>query len=314
MRYALFSDLKPFGKLAVTFFLMGSCYLVIFILSIVAAMPIYGKSLSDIIELFTSGDFASEINLLSFFQITYSLGLFLIPALLAGFLFHSNSLEYLSAREKPVGLTLLLSVLVILASVPVINFLAEFNMNLSLPERLSGLESRIRETESEAEELMNLFLSDTSVSRFVINLIMIAVVPAIGEEFFFRGVLQRIFIEWFRNRHVGIIIAAILFSFMHLQFLGFIPRILLGALFGYMLVWTGSIWVPVLAHFVNNAIAVTFYFFYNRGLIGDELNTVGSDKESIIYTISSILFLILIMGSIYLVEKRKANQSQGPVV
>jgi hypothetical protein len=113
---------------------------------------------------------------------------------------------------------------------------------------------------------------------------------------------------------VGIIIAAILFSFMHLQFLGFIPRILLGALFGYMLVWTGSIWVPVLAHFVNNAIAVTFYFFYNRGLIGDELNTVGSDKESIIYTISSILFLILIMGSIYLVGKRKANQFQGPVV
>lgn len=313
MNYAPFRDLKPFGKLMMAFFLMGSCYFVIFILSLLAAMPLYGKTLVELIELFSSGDFNGEINLLSFFQITYSIGLFLIPAIVAGFLFNGKSLEYLSGKVKPLGITLFLSVIVILGSVPVINFLGEFNMNISLPEKLSGLEERIRETESQAESLMNLFLSDTSVSRFIINLIMIAVVPAIGEEFFFRGLLQKIFIEWFRNRHVGIIIAAILFSFMHLQFLGFIPRILLGTLFGYMLIWTGSIWVPVLAHFINNAIAVSFYFFYNRGLIGDNLNSIGSDRESVVYTISSIIFLILIMGSIYLIERRKVNQFQEPV-
>ncbi len=100
---------------------------------------------------------------------------------------------------------------------------------------------------------------------------------------------------------------------MHFQFLGFIPRILLGMLFGYMLVWSGSIWVPVLAHFVNNAIAVTFYFLFNRGLISGELDTIGSNKETILYTVSSSFFLIMIMGCIYLVEKRKANQSQGTV-
>jgi len=313
MNYAPFRDLKPFGKLIITFFLMGGCYLVIFILTMLAAMPLYGKTLNEIIELFTSGDFKNEINLLSFFQITYSLGLFLVPALVAGLLFHGRSLEYLSAKVKPLWITLVLSVLVVLGSVPVINFLAEFNMNISLPERFSGLEERIRETEAQAEELMNLFLSDTSVSRFTINLLMIAVIPAFGEEFFFRGVLQKIFTEWFRSKHAAIIVVAVLFSFMHLQFLGFIPRILLGALFGYMLVWTGSIWVPVLAHFVNNSIGVTYYFFYYRGLIGEELNTIGSDKESVAYTISSIIFLVLIMGAIWLVEKRKANRYQGPV-
>lgn len=313
MNYAPFRDFKPFGKLIVAFFLMGGCYLVIFILSLIAAVPLYGKSISELIALFTSGNFKNEINLLSFFQITYSIGLFLIPAILAGFLFSGKSLEYLSGKVKPMGITLFLSVLVILGSVPIINFLSEFNMNISLPERLSGLEERIRETESQAEELMNLFLSDTSTSRFIINLMMIAVVPALGEEFFFRGLLQRLFIEWLRNRHAGIIVASILFSFMHMQFLGFIPRILLGALFGYMLVWSGSIWVPVLAHFINNSIAVTFYFLYNRGLIGDSLNNIGSDRGSIIYTFSSILFLILIMGFIYLVERRKVNQSRGPV-
>jgi len=313
MRFELFRDISPFGKLVLTFFLMGSSYLVIFILTILVAVPIFGTSFTEIIELFRTGDFTNNINLLTFFQISYSAGLFLIPALLAGFLFHGKTLDYLSANKKPFGLSLLLSILVIIGAVPLINFLAEFNMNLSLPERLSGLEARLREVELESEEMMNLFLSDTSISRFLINIIMIAVVPAIGEEFFFRGVLQNIFTEWFRNRHAGIIIAAILFSFMHFQFLGFIPRILLGALFGYLLVWTGSIWVPVMAHFINNATAVTFYFLYNRGLISDQLNTIGSDNESLIYTISSILFLTLVMGSIYLVETRKANQSQGPV-
>jgi len=314
MDYAPFRDLKPFGKLIMTFFLMGGCYLIIFILTFLVAMPLFGKNLSELIEVFTSGDFKNEINLLSFFQVTYSMGLFLIPALLAGFLFSGKSLEYLSGKVRPLGITIILAVLLILGSVPVINFLAEFNMNISLPDKLSGLETRIRETESEAEKLMDLFLSDTSISRFIINLFMIAVIPAFGEEFFFRGVLQRIFTELFRNKHVAIIIGAVLFSFMHLQFLGFIPRILLGALFGYMLVWTGSIWVPVIAHFVNNAIAVSFYFFYNKGLIGDNLNTIGSDKDSIIYTISSILFITIIMGAIWLVERRKSNQYQGPVV
>lgn len=297
-----------------SFFLMGSCYLVIFILTLLVAVPVFRMTFNEIIEMFRTGNFANHINLVSFFQITYSAGLFLIPALLAGFLFYGNSLEYLSANKIPVSLTIVLSVLVVLGAVPLINFLAELNMNLSLPEKLSGLEERIRETEAESEELMNLFLSDTTITRFLINLLMIAVIPAIGEEFFFRGIMQRIFIEWFRNQHAGIIISAILFSFMHFQFLGFIPRILLGILFGYMLVWTGSIWVPVVAHFVNNAIAVTFYFLFNRGLISGELNTIGSDKESILYTISSSIFLVLIMGSIYFVGKRKANQSQDSAV
>jgi len=314
MKYALFKDLKPFGKLVMSFFLMGSCYLVIFIITILAAIPLFGMTLSEIIEMFRMGDFASHVNLVSFFQITYSAGLFLIPALLAGFLFYGKSLEYLFAKKMPVLLTMMLSILVVLGAVPLINFLAEMNMNLSLPEKLSGLEMRIRETEAEAEKLMNLFLSDTSIIRFVINLFMIAVIPAIGEEFFFRGIIQRIFTEWFRNHHLGIIIASILFSFMHFQFLGFIPRILLGILFGYLLVWTGSIWVPVLAHFINNAIAVTFYFLFNRGLISDELNTIGADKGSVIYILSSCIFLILIMGSIFMLEKRKANQSRASAV
>jgi hypothetical protein len=84
-------------------------------------------------------------------------------------------------------------------------------------------------------------------------------------------------------------------------------------MFGYLFAWTGSIWVPVTAHFVNNTIAVAFYFFYNRGLIGDDLNTIGSEKGSIAYTLSSIIFLVVMMGAIRIAEKRKANRYQEPV-
>jgi membrane protease YdiL (CAAX protease family) len=313
MNYAPFRDLKPFGKIVMAFLLMGACCIGLFILAMLAAVPMFGKSMGDIMEVLRSGNFSEGINLLAFLQITYSLGVFLIPALLAGLLFNGKSMEYLSGNVKPLGISLLLTVLVVLGSFPLINFLSEFNSNISLPERFSGLEERIRHTEAEAEELMNLFLSDTSVSRLLINLLMIAVVPAVGEEFFFRGVLQRIFTEWFRNKHAAIIVVAVLFSFMHLQFLGFIPRILLGAMFGYLFAWTGSIWVPVTAHFVNNTIAVAFYFFYNRGLIGDDLNTIGSEKGSIAYTLSSIIFLVVMMGAIRIAEKRKANRYQEPV-
>ena len=91
-----------------------------------------------------------------------------------------------------------------------------------------------------------------SISSLLINMVMIGVIPAIGEEFLFRGALQKIFSEWTKNKHLGIWISAILFSAMHLQFYGFIPRMLLGALFGYTLLWTGSLWIPIFGHFVNN--------------------------------------------------------------
>jgi len=100
------------------------------------------------------------------------------------------------------------------------------------------------------------------------NLFMIALIPALGEEFLFRGVLQRIFGEWFKNPHLAVWLAAILFSLAHYQFLGFMPRIILGALFGYIFLWTGNIWMPILAHFVNNTVGVIYYYLFSQGKIG----------------------------------------------
>lgn len=110
--------------------------------------------------------------------------------------------------------------------------------------------------EQEMETLVNLLINEVGIIAFISNILVIALLAALTEEFLFRGAIQRIIEKWTANYHIVIWTAAIVFSAIHLQFYGFVPRMLLGAYFGYLLYWTKSIWAPVLAHFINNAVAV----------------------------------------------------------
>jgi membrane protease YdiL (CAAX protease family) len=123
---------------------------------------------------------------------------------------------------------------------------------------------------------------------------MVAVLPALGEELVFRGILLRHFREWTRNIHVAIFISAFLFSAMHLQFYGFLPRFLMGILFGYMLYWTGSIWVPIMAHFFNNAAAVVVAFLSARYFPGVDFNTFGSSSNPVLIAASALIIGLIV--------------------
>jgi len=90
----------------------------------------------------------------------------------------------------------------------------------------------------------------------ILNLFIIAILPAVGEEFFFRGVLQKILIRLFKSVHVAIWVTAFIFSAIHFQFFGFVPRFILGLIFGYLFFWSGTLWLPVISHFINNAVPV----------------------------------------------------------
>jgi membrane protease YdiL (CAAX protease family) len=130
-----------------------------------------------------------------------------------------------------------------------------------------------------------------------VNLLMIAILPAIGEELLFRGVLLRLFREWTKNVHVAIIITALLFSFIHFQFYGFLPRFLMGVLFGYLVYWSGSLWVSVIAHFVNNGTAVIVAWLGARYFPNLDFNTFGSTHNPWILvasgTITALVLLLL---------------------
>jgi membrane protease YdiL (CAAX protease family) len=132
-------------------------------------------------------------------------------------------------------------------------------LNHALIPAGSWLEQKFKPSEEMAERLSELFLRDDSGVHLWVLILSMAVVPAIFEELVFRGILQPLIARMSRNVHVGIWLSAALFSLIHMQFYGFIPRLLLGAVLGYLVIWSGSLWTAIFAHFVNNALAVLMY-------------------------------------------------------
>lgn len=155
----------------------------------------------------------------------------------------------------------LLAVIILFASMPFISLITQVNQQLILPEWLNGLESWMQNLEKSAQETTNLLLAGTSIWDYLGNLLFIGVFAAVAEEFFFRGVMQPLLVKLFKNKHVGVWMTAFIFSLMHLQFYGFLPRVILGVLLGYLFVYSRNLWIPIIIHFLNNALVVTFSFF-----------------------------------------------------
>jgi membrane protease YdiL (CAAX protease family) len=193
---------------------------------------------------------------LRFIQALSAIGTFFMPAIVVSLLCSKKPYDYLFIKQFPdIKIALLTFVSMFLLS-PAITLTGVLNKSMKFPQFLERIERWMQLLEEEAERLTTLLLSDTGVISILLNLLVVAVIAAITEEFFFRGVLQRIMGKWFKNRHAVIWSVAFIFSAIHLQFYGLIPRMLLGAYFGYLLYWSKNIWIPVLAHFCNNAVAV----------------------------------------------------------
>ena len=191
------------------------------------------------------------------------------------------------------------------------NFLSFLNEQLTLPHRWSDLMDKIRQNDENSWALMRAYLQTGNIGGLMVNIFIVALIPALGEEFLFRGTIQRLFSEWFRNEHLAVWLAAVLFSLMHYQFLGFVPRILLGALFGYLFVWTGSIWMPVLAHFVNNGLAVVYYFIFDRGSLKTEPENIGLEQNAVLMIIASTVLTMLILAVIQQQRKELVHSGSG---
>jgi membrane protease YdiL (CAAX protease family) len=188
-----------------------------------------------------------------------------------------------------------------LMALPAINLVGYFNQQMSLPAFLEPLEQWMKTAEANAAHLTEQFLSVTTFDGLIINILLMALLPAVAEELTFRGVLQRL-IQTQTNEainregkrvHLAIWCTAILFSAIHMQFYGFLPRMLMGALFGYALVWTGSLWIPILMHFTNNAMAVILYFLAIRsGWDMDKVDTIGTNDTLWLGVVSLVLTII----------------------
>jgi membrane protease YdiL (CAAX protease family) len=298
-RYGLFYNVPAWNKIFIALFIAMSCFFIFFMMALLLAIPIYNLSFSDAKQYLISGPDLSDIEVIKFFQIFQSIGVFIIPSFLLAYIFHENYLDYLKLKKSPLFISVLLSVISIIISIPLINYLSYLNSGIDLPDSMSGLEDKIVELENEAALVMESFLSTRTIKGLIVNLVMICILPAIGEELLFRGIFQRLFAEWTKNVHLGVILAAVLFSFIHFQFFGFLPRFLLGIYFGYLLVWSRTIWLPVIAHFTNNAIAVVYYHFSGSNIGGSEIDNFGTSPGDLVFIVMSCTLLALLIFMIY---------------
>ncbi len=245
---------------------------------------------------------------LKWLQLLQTIGVFLLPCFIAAYLWSEKPLHYLHLTTAPSWQSALLTIVMMIIALPCINLLSSWNQQLTLPEFLRPLEEIMQQQEAAAALLTERFIRADNVGILIINLLLMAALPAVSEELCFRSILMNLFLqnqelggrnqdlnENSRCAHTAIWVSAIIFSFIHFQFYGFIPRMLMGALFGYLLIWSGSLWLPILAHFTNNAMAVVFYnIYYLQGLAPAAVDTFGTNNTLWLGILSGLLTIACI--------------------
>ena len=222
---------------------------------------------------------------------------FLFPAYATAWLCSNDPKSYLSIRTFPNFWLMAMICLATMLLSPMVSLTGYFNSQIHLPESMAVIEEWMKSTEEVTEALLERMSSENGIVAFIINLIVIAVVAGVTEEFLFRGALQHIMLQKIKNHHMAIWIVAILFSAIHLQFYGFFPRMLLGAYLGYLVYWTKNIWVPVFAHFIHNAaafIGMSSDTLKENAIFADEIPPEDIQWLSIITCICLIAFFYCI--------------------
>jgi membrane protease YdiL (CAAX protease family) len=249
-----------------------------------------------------SDPFVVDANrLLLLFQ---HLGFFIVPSLLFLYLSTEKPKAFILLNRTFDLKNLLIVVGILIFIMPFVNLLISWNESLHLPEFLSALEASMRSIENKASILTEALVNmETPMDLFYMTL-LVAVLPAIGEELMFRGIVQRLFAQQFRSYHAGIWISALLFSAMHFQFFGFFPRMFLGAAFGYLLVYSGNIIYPMIGHFINNFSSLLIAYLIQHGLISEHIDNIGADLEWV-YIIPSLV----ITGILFYILWKKKNEA-----
>jgi len=255
-------DKNPFLQLFLFIALVTVSTIVFVLIGTLLTIALYGTNLNSF------QDYSSQntIEGLKLIQLFSSIGIFIIPPIIFTRVMSKKPLAKLQLHQlgKPVNYVLI--IMLMLVAMPFMSWLIEWNANIVFPDFLHGVELWMKQKETQAADLTKVFLTFNGTASFIYIMIIVAVVPALGEELLFRGVLQKIFIQWTKNPHWGIWITAFIFSAIHVQFYGFLPRMLLGALFGYLFLWSKSLWLPILGHFINNGTVVVTIYLYPESM------------------------------------------------
>lgn len=298
MNRALFKGMGGWEQLLFFCFLAFIGYIAAIML--ISVTPLFITKDIPLVQLMQSAAFVRMS------QAAVGICVFLIPSLAFVYLFDETPSRYLKGGK--VDSTLVVMVVLLIAIVqPFVNAIGYLNELIRLPESLSSVEVWMKEKEMSAESIVNLCFQDKGIMNFVYNLLVIAVLAGVAEEFFFRGCMQRIIGKIVLNKHVAIWLTAFIFSAIHLQFYGFFPRLLLGAILGYLFIWSGSIWVPILTHILNNAIVVIFMQMDLNTPQYDIISKIGVEEYLGISILSLVVSCIILLG-IYMKYKKRLSR------
>jgi len=234
------------------------------------------------------------VNYLKLLQLFSAIGLFVAPTLLYAYLTDFDYKLLFNFKRQSAFLVIVIMMLI----TPFIGWLLEMNMSIPFPDWILRLGN-------DSEKIVESFLKMNHLGDLLFNLLVIAIVPAIGEELLFRGYLQQSFSKWLSNPHVAIIVTAVLFSAIHLHFQGFFPRFILGVLLGYLFYWSGSLWLPILAHFANNAQAVIISYptFKVDSGVYSVLSDVEVDPMMALFSFASVVVLLFMFYKTVSIKK-----------
>lgn len=300
-----FTDFHPLIKLIFDVLMVILIFVIVFMIGSMISASVQGITTDEFLGNMSKSD---NPNVVRFSQLLSSASLFLIPPIIVSFFYSRNTFKFFGLNKSAFPVNYFNIIFLIMTSLPIVNALAMFNDGIHLPGVLSGLEEVFRSSGEKAKVLQEKLLATSDVNDLIFNLIVFALMPALGEEIFFRGLFQKHLIEWTKNEHIGVFIAAIVFSAFHFQFSNFIPILFLGIVLGYLYVWSKSLWLPIFAHFVNNSMAVvaSFFYFKKTNSLDMKIDSFGANSETFLYTIFSLLMFSLIMFFIYRNEKRKS--------
>ncbi|RLD21834.1 MAG: hypothetical protein DRI69_02975 [Bacteroidetes bacterium] len=244
-----------------------------------------GYGLAEFTEMMGEGALSLPADIVRASLWVQTLTTFVLPAIIFGLLFYYRSFFiYFQLTKLPTLSVLGLSAVILIAGYPLVQLSYEVNQLLPVSDWM-------RDMEQDAAAMLGEILNMNSPAEYIATLLMVAVLPAIGEELVFRGIFQKQFAEWTKSPLLSIWIAAFVFSAIHLQFEGFLPRLVLGGILGHLYYWTKTLWVPIIIHFINNGVQVSALYFSEIDL--SQIDESSSEKIEwwVVLLSTAILFI-----------------------
>lgn len=293
-------DNKPrisyFGQFGILIGLFGAGLILAVIIQLFFALSMV--NLGDLMSgsdkaLLNAMTLPENINKVRWMQMLGTFAMMFLPAFFFALIVSKRPLDYLGLN-KPTNVQLILLVIAIAVTALFLSGgLGELNKLIPISKKW---ELKFKKMEDNYADQVMMLANMKSIADYFISLLMIAILPALFEELLFRGTLQQLFIRWFKNAHVAIFVTSFLFSIIHFSYFGFLPRLALGLMLGYIFYFSKNIWLSMLMHFINNGVAITALYFATRK--GEDVKKV-MDESYPLWVAGVTLIIVLYLFKLY---------------